>query len=160
MENKNIFDSKLFGIIILSVTGLIVISFVFGVGVFVGMKKADFSFKWANEYHHNFGGPQGGFLGNMMSQDFTNSNGVFGKIIKIDISGENTALTINDKDNVEKIVSSGNETTVRFQRRNEKVSDLKVGDSIVVVGEPQSNGQIEAELIRVMPAAPSGAIVK
>ena len=150
MEKNNIVDSKLFGIIILSVAGLIILAFVFGLGVFVGTKKADFSFRWAEEYHKNFGGPQQGFFGNMMGEEFTNANGVFGQIIKID-SG---SLTVKDKDNVEKIILVGDKVSILYQRKNMKLSDLKVGDIVVVIGDPNSNGQIQAELIRLMPAPP------
>ena len=83
MNTNNIFESKLFKAIIISVAGLIILVFVFGLGILVGTKRADFSFRWAEEYHRNFGGPQGGFFGDMMGQDFTNANGVFGQIIKI-----------------------------------------------------------------------------
>jgi hypothetical protein len=47
-----------------------------------------------------------------------------------------------------------NKTTIIYQRKNIKLSDLKVDDNIVVVGEPNSSGQIIAVLIRVMPQKP------
>jgi hypothetical protein len=152
MQNK-FFESKTFGALILVVVGLVVIVFVFMLGVYVGAKRADFSFKWAEEYHRNFGGPQGGFFSNMMGQEFTDANGVFGQIIKIDASASSgqTILSINGKDNVEKIVLASDKTTIRVLMKNEKLSDLNVGDSIVVMGEPTSSGQIDAELIRVIP---------
>ena len=66
MNTNNILNSKPFKIVVLIIVGLIIFAFVFGLGLFVGTKKAEFSFRWADEYHRNFGGPQGGFLGNMM----------------------------------------------------------------------------------------------
>ncbi|MGD0577282.1 MAG: hypothetical protein ABSA74_04360, partial [Candidatus Staskawiczbacteria bacterium] len=85
---KDFFQSKLFKGIILGVAGLVVLVFVFCLGVFVGTKRADFSFRWADEYHRNFGGPQGGFFGDFigMDREFTNSNGSFGQIISINPS--------------------------------------------------------------------------
>ena len=157
---KNILESKLFRIIILSITGLIILVFVFGLGVFVGTKKADFSFKWADEYHRNFGGPQGGFFGDMMTQDFTTANGVFGQIIKIDPStgsGQAAILTVNGKDNVEKSILVSDKTIIHIQKKNERLSDLKVGDSVNVIGDPNNSGQIQAELIRVIPAPPASS---
>ena len=147
MSENNFFESKTFGIILLSVAGVVVLVFVFGLGVFVGSKRADFSFKWAEAYHQNFGGPTGGFLGDPKAQEFTSANGVFGQIIKID----NQTLTINGKDNVEKVILIDSKTTIRFQKQNEKLSELKTGENIVVVGDPTSNGEIQAELIRIMP---------
>lgn len=147
-ENNN---NKIFGIIILSVAGLVILCLVFGLGVYVGTKKADFSFRWAQAYHTNFGGPQGGFLGGMMGpQEFTEGNGVFGQIIKID----GQTLTIKGKDNVEKSVLISDKTTIIYQRKNIKVADLKINTSVVVIGDPNNNGQIQAELIRVIPVPP------
>jgi len=145
---EDIFQSKLFKGIILGIAGLIILVFVFGLGIFIGSKRAEFSFKWAEAYHRNFGGPQGGFLG-MMGEP-ANANGSFGQIIKIDPAG--SVLTIKDASNVEKNILITDETTIIYQRKNIKLSDLKIGDSVVVIGDPNNNGQIAAELIRVMPA--------
>jgi hypothetical protein len=148
MQTDNFFQSKLFKGVILGIAGLIILVFVFGLGVSVGTKKADFSFRWADEYHHNFGGPQGGFFGNMMGQDFTEANGVFGQIIKID----NQTLTIKGRDNVEKNILVGDKTAIIYQRKNIKISELKLDEVVVVIGDPNNSGQIEAELIRVLPS--------
>ena len=154
MKIDNFFQSKTFKWIIIGTACIILLGFVFNLGVFVGAKRADFSFRWAEEYHRNFGGPQGGFFGNFMGSDreFANANGSFGQIIKID----NNILTVkdNDGDNTEKTILVGDKTIIILQRKNIKLSDLKIGDNIVVVGEPNNDGQIQAELIRVMPPMP------
>lgn len=154
MNTEDFFQSKAFKGIILAIAGLIILVFVFGMGVFVGMKRANFSFKWADQYHRNFGGPQNGFFGDFMGMDreFSNANGSFGQIIKIDPAGQ--TLTIKDVSNVEKNILLNNKTTIVFQRKNMKLSDLKLNDNVVVIGEPNSSGQIIAELIRVMPQPP------
>lgn len=153
MNIDNLFQSRLFRGIILTIVGLIVLGFVFNLGVFVGTRKADFSFKWADEYHRNFGGPQEGFLRDFigMGQGFTNANGSFGQIIKID----GQKLTVKDRDNTEKIVLVGDKTSIVRQMTSIKLSDLTIDDTIVVIGEPNNAGQIEAKLIRVMPPAPT-----
>jgi hypothetical protein len=152
---KDIFESKLFRGIILGIAGLIILVFVFGLGVFVGMKRADFSFRWADEYHRNFGGPKGGFFGDFMgmNNEFANANGSFGQIINIDTS--TNTLTIKDVSNVEKNILVNDKTAIIYQRKNIKLPDLKINDSVVVIGEPNNSGQIQAELIRVMPSPPT-----
>jgi hypothetical protein len=150
MDINNIFESKLFRGIILSIAGLIVLIFVFGLGVSVGTKRADFSFKWAENYHKNFAGPREGFFNDFMGKEFIDANGVFGQIIKI---GEQS-LTIKGRDDVEKIVLTDEKTTIRFQNVNIKFNELKVDESIIVIGEPNDKGEIEAKLIRVMPPMP------
>lgn len=149
MDKDSILNSKTLKRIILGTSGLVILVLIFGLGVFVGTKKADFSFKWAQAYHENFGGTPGGLLGYStgINQDFTTANGVFGQIIKIDDS----SLTVKGEDNVEKIIKINDETSVVYQKKNMKASDLKQKDRVVVIGEPTSNGQIEAEFIRVMP---------
>jgi len=157
MSTDNILESKLFRGIILTISGLIILVFVFGLGVFVGMRRADFSFKWAEEYHQNFGGPQGGIFGNFVEMDrqFANANGSYGQIIKIDSStnSEQTILTVKDSygDSTEKTILVNAKTIITYQRKNIKLSDLKVDDNVTIIGDPNNNGQITAKLIRVMP---------
>jgi len=134
----------------LAIMGIIIFVFIFGLGVFVGTKRADFSFRWAEEYHKNFGGPQNGFFGNMMGNEFTDANGVFGQVIKI----EGQILTIKGRDNVEKNILVTDETTIVYQKKNIKLSEVKIDESVIVIGDPDNNGQIQAELIRVLPMPP------
>jgi hypothetical protein len=149
--NEDIFQSKIFKWVIVGVACFIILTFVFGLGVFVGGRRANFSFKWAEEYHRNFSGPQDGFFGNFMDMDreFSNANGSFGQIIEV--NAEDGTLTIKDIGNVEKEILTSNRTSIVFQRNNLEISDLKIGDSVVIIGEPTNAGQITAELIRVMP---------
>ena len=153
---QNFLQSNLFKGIIIGLGCLIVLTFVFSLGVSVGMKRANFAFQWADQYHHNFGGPQGGFLGDfpvmMNNNEFSNANGSYGQIIGI----SNNVLTVkdNDGDNTEKNILVGDKTTIILQRKNIKLADLKIGENIVTIGDPNSSGEIQAELIRVMPARP------
>ena len=149
MSENNFFQSKIFKEIILAICGLIILAFVFGLGVFVGTEKAEFSFRWADQYHKNFAGPQGGFFGDdTMGQNFTDANGIFGQIIKIN----GGTVVIKGKDNVEKNILVSDKTTIVYLRKNIKLSDLKINESVIVIGDPDNNGQIKAELVRVMPA--------
>ena len=70
--------------VIIGLAGFVVLVLVFGAGVKVGTLKARYSYRWAENYHRNFGGPRGGFLGDLKSfpqGDFINGHGVFGEII-------------------------------------------------------------------------------
>jgi len=161
MENKDFFDSRVFKTAVLTIAGLIVVIFIFNLGVVVGTKRAEFSFKWADQYHRNFAGPQGGFFSDMMmmNDEFTEANGIFGQIIKINdgsltIKNKNIASSI-----VEKIVLVNDKTTIVYQRKNIKLSELKIGDNIIVIGEPNNNGQIQAHLIRIIPPPPQNLIL-
>ncbi len=120
---------------------------VFGVGVFVGQKRAEFSFEWAENYHHNFGGPKQGLFNNFPAMDFTNSHGVFGPIINIDAN----TIIIKDQNAVEKTVVISSDTVIRNNSGILKLSRLTLSDTVVVIGSPNSQGQIDAKFIRVLP---------
>jgi hypothetical protein len=133
---------------------------VFGAGVKVGEIKARHSYRWAENYHKNFAGPRGGFMGGdwmrMPKSEFMNAHGVFGEIIKIDSSTDPVrapVFIIRDKSNIEKVVVAAEDVSVMRYRNSIKTQDLSVGDNIVVIGEPNDLGQIEAKLIRVMPTS-------
>lgn len=123
----------------------------FGFGVFVGQKRAEFSFRWAENYHRNFGGPMHGFFGNFDGMGFTNSHGVFGFVVKV----EENSIIMSDQKNVEKTVVTSDKTVIRDIHGLLKLSDVVVGSQVVVIGSPNAQGQIEATFIRVMPAQPS-----
>jgi len=147
MDINNFFQSNTFKIIIGIIGAFVVLLFVFGAGMLVGFKKADFSFKWGENYHQNFGGPKRGILNNFSGNDFISGHGVFGRIIKIDDS----TLVIDDRQDIEKIVVIRNDTIIKKFQETIKLTDLKVNDYIIVIGEPNSDGQTEAKFIRVLP---------
>ncbi len=163
MKADDFFQSKTFGGILLSIAGLIILVVVFKFGVFVGMRKASFSFKWADQYHRNFAGPQEGFFGDYVHTQATNDDSVFGKIIKVTFSQDQTKpsqISVNGSDNVEKVILVDETTVIRRQMKNITLSDLNVSDTIVVIGEPNDLGQIQAKLIRVMSMPLNSAPIK
>lgn len=147
MKLDDLLESKIFKVIILSIATFIVFIFVFGLGVCVGEKRAEFAFRWAEEYHNNFAGPKQGFFGDMAGRQFMDANGLFGQIIKI--NGQ--ALTVKGANDTEGNILITEKTTIITQKQKIELADLKIGDNVVVIGEPDGKGQIEANLIRVMP---------
>jgi len=134
--------------VILALCGLIIILFIFGLGIFIGATKARFSYRWAENYHKNFGGPRGGFMGGFPGfpdRDFIEGHGTFGEIIKIN----DADLVIKGRDDVEKIILITKDTVIKKGKKTIKKEDLKVGNAITVIGNPDNQGRIEAELIRV-----------
>jgi preprotein translocase subunit YajC len=152
--NPDILKKIIIGLII-----LVIIVLIFGFGILVGEKKARFSYRWAENYHRNFAGPQGGFFSDWRSfprGDFISSHGVFGQIIKI----EESAIIIKDGNNMERIVAVKDGTIIERLRETVKISDLRVDDFIVVIGEPNDSGQIEAKFIRFLPTPPPEASLR
>lgn len=151
--NKKSTNNDILKWVIIGLILIIVIVLFFGVGIVVGEKKARFSYRWAEQYHRNFAGPQAGFFDNWRNSpagDFMGAHGVFGQIMKID----GPTLVIKGGDNVEKIIFLRDDTVIRRFRDTLKITDLKVDDYIVVIGEPNDAGQIEAKFIRFLPPPP------
>ncbi len=156
MDINKFFQSKTFKMVLGVILGVIVFFLIFSIGMFIGFKKAGFSYRWGENYHRNFAGPRGGFLGDFgdfRGRDFMGAHGVFGQIIKIDGS----LLIIRGSDNVEKIVLIKDDTIIRRFQEAVKLTDLKVDEYLVVIGEPNDIGQIEAKFIRLMLASPTKA---
>lgn len=144
---KKVFESKKVSGFLLILGILVIVSFIFQAGVFVGFHKASFGCDWGENYGRNFGmmGGRGGFGG--MMGNFPNSHGATGKIIKIELP----VIIVQDRDNTEKSVLINDDTKIINVRNDYNVSDLKLDENVVVIGSPNSQGQIEAKLIRIMP---------
>jgi hypothetical protein len=150
MELNNFFQSKNFKRIIVAIGILIVILIIFQVGTAVGFRKAGFSYQWGENYQRNFAGPRGGFGGDLSGKDFIGTHGVFGKILKI----EGQTLAIDGPNGLEQIILVKEGTIIKRFQDTVKITDLKIGDYIVVIGQPDSQGQIQGELIRIIPPPP------
>lgn len=156
MEPEKFFQSKGFKITMMSIGCVAIFLLVLGLGMFIGYKKARFSYGWGEYYHENFGGPPppppfargGSMMGlrrDLQGKDFLNAHGTSGSIMKI----EGKTIFVNDETNLEKTIITSDSTAIRKKSDVLKLADLKVGDKIVVIGSPDDKGQISAELIRV-----------
>ncbi len=145
---KKIFSSngtkkaiKIFGIIIIAL-------FIFQAGVFVGFHKASFDRDWGENYSRNFGFThRGGMMGGFSPENFPNAHGAVGKIIKITLPN----IIVLDKDNTEKVVVINDDTEINKMHDVISKDQLALDDFVVVIGSPNSSGQIEAKFIRVLP---------
>ena len=146
-----IFESKVSVGVLYVVGSVLIIMIVFYCGMSVGFHKASYGRDWGENYNRNFGmmGP-----GNMMQgrlqfgeNNFPNAHGAIGKIIKITLP----SLIVQDKDNTEKVILIKDDTKIEKMMTPLQKTDLKIDDFVVVIGSPNSSGQIEAKLIRVMP---------
>lgn len=121
---------------------------VFWGGMEIGFRKASFGAHWEENYSRFFGEPRPGFFGGMMGRDnLPHAFGNAGTVLQI--SGN--TLVMKGNDNVEKTVVINSATTISKQGQTISASDLRAGDPIVVIGDPNSSGQIVARFIRVFP---------
>src|SRR5260221_14284194 len=147
IDPQSFFQSKKFSRALVVLGAIVLALLIFSAGVAVGFKKASFSYRWGENYHRNFGGPRGGFLVPFSGSEYENAHGAFGKIIKMELP----TLTIVAPGQSEKSIVLSGGSVVRRAQETIKPSDLKLNDFIVVIGEGNSNGQIAARLVRVMP---------
>ncbi|MBA3789315.1 hypothetical protein H0X32_02890 [Patescibacteria group bacterium] len=145
---KIFIHSRLFAGIIVGVSIVVIVIFVFEAGILVGYHEAQFSSQWGENYEQNFGGNTGisRVLG-MPDGHGPNPHGTFGKILSVSPSA---IVIINDQQAEQKILL-GTTTIIRSQKNTMGTSSLAAGEYAVVLGEPNMQGEIVAGLIRVIP---------
>ena len=153
-SKKDIFQSSKFKTVLIILALAIVVLAVFQAGMFIGFKKASFSNNWGDNYYRAFGKPQGdprmmGFPREGMG--FTESHGVAGRVLKV----IPPRLMIEGQDRVEKSVFIKEGTVIRRFRDNIDISKVRADEFAIVLGSPNSNGEIEASFIRLMPPLPA-----
>jgi hypothetical protein len=145
---KEVAESKVFRGTVYTFGTLVVVVFIFQAGVVVGFHKASFGRDWGDNYSRNFGpGRQFRFL-KTAPENFPNAHGVIGKVIKNDPP----ILLVEDHDDTERAVIVNKDTVIRKMRDTGTAADLIPDTSIIVIGNPNADGQIEAKLIRIMPS--------
>lgn len=152
---KNIIESKTFHTVIYTLGILFVLFLVFQAGMTAGFRKASFGCDWGKNYAKNFGSPHMGPRIKIVGENFGNFNnlpnahGAIGRIIKIESS---SIIVFDEKDNTEKVIIINDKTEIRNMRDSITKDQLKIDDNVVIIGVPNSSGQIEAKLIRFLPA--------
>ncbi len=161
LNSKDFFQSKAFKIIFIGIAAVIVLLLVFFLGELVGFKKADFSYKWGDNYSRNFAGTRfsfgSGIAGIMdaRGQNFMPGHGTFGTVIKVENSSSTPDIVVQDQNNSERVILITKDTIIEKFRDIINIYDIKVNDHVVIIGSPDNSGQVEARLIRIMPSGSS-----
>lgn len=137
---------------------------IFAMGISVGIHKGKFSCNWGKNYEKNFMGKKGGMEKNgfmtgkskdlkdrFENRGFRNAHGLAGEIISIT---EDNKIIIKDQDEKENTISVDEKTLIKSRQDDLKITDLKQGDRIVIMGNPDESGVIKANLIRVFGVNP------
>jgi hypothetical protein len=150
MNIKEFSQSKQFRTILVILAGLVFLMAAFSLGENVGFHKASFTFQNGNNFYNAFGPRNSGMT---PDGEFSDAHGAVGRVVSITLP----TLTIEDKDNTEKNVLISSQTIIRQFRDTLQPSDIKVGDYVVAIGEPNAQSQIAATLIRELPPPPSAS---
>ena len=140
---RNFLNSASARPVALLISVIVIALLAFQAGILVGYHEAQFSFKSGDRYFQAFhgGGPRMMFMG-----DFAPSHGAAGKIVKVELP----SIVIDDH-GIEKIIKIEPETLIRSGTDTAASTSLKTGDTVVVIGEPNTDNDIEAALIRIFP---------
>ncbi len=150
MNVREYIESKTFKKVLIGIVIVVIALFIFQAGVFIGYRKASFSFGWGERYFETFGGPGGRvFPGGSFRQGmFTDAYGATGEIIKIQLP----VFIVLGNDGIEKEIVVTDDTVIHRFREKVDTSALTRGDLVVVIGEPNAQSQIESRLVRIMPS--------
>ncbi len=152
---KNYFRSNAVSKIILALSILLVILLIFQAGVLMGYRQGFFASNWNGAHGQYMTSPDSIFAPFIHDSDDVNPHGAIGNIVSIHFP----SLLIKGPNSAEQVVNISSTTSIRFMHGNASTSDLVPGNSVIIVGEPQSNGSISAAFIRIMPMPnPGGRI--
>ena len=140
--------SRKFKWLIFALVELIIFIGVFALGLNIGFRKAGFTYSWASHYKSNFGAPQTAqLIPPPPSNGYFNPHGVFGQILS---ANGTTSVIIKDSDSNEKTILLSPGAVIRQDYQTILPQNLKAGEQIVVIGEPNDQGQIQAKFIRII----------
>jgi hypothetical protein len=149
MDSKNIHESKTVRTVVITISIVIIMLILLFVGMNIGTHRARFAGQFGQNYERNFMGPRGGMMGGFFDNErLPGGHGVIGEILSINLP----QIIITGPDNLEKTVLVSTSTVIRQFQTNITSSELKIGDFVVIIGNPNNNGQVEARLVRVMPS--------
>jgi hypothetical protein len=147
---QSLIQSKWLQTVVVGLAALLVLGFVFELGMTVGIRKASHVTNFCNGYPRMFGHrPPGMFGGPGNGPDMGpgfGSHGVFGKVLSV--SG-NTVI-VQSKDLIEQDVLVTSSTKIRLGNEEFSLQEVHPGEDAAVFGVPNDLGQIEARLIRML----------
>lgn len=155
MNIQDLHKSKTVRGILMGIGIAILVLVIFQTGVTVGYHKARFVSRFGDNFNKNFVDPKHGGAGDkFLMRGMPGGHGALGEIVNISMP----QIVVAGPDNLEKTILVGTTTRIRQFQNEITINDLKIGDFIVVLGVPNSEGQIEAKLIRTMPTPPARSV--
>lgn len=144
--HKIMFSLRMLRIVLITVSVILISLFMFEAGMVVEFRKASFGKSWDEHYLDNFGPRRHGPLG-AMPDEFPAAHGTIGTVVRVALP----TLVVAGPDNAEKVIVISDDTQIRRMRDTLAPSDLVPSESVVVIGDPNADGQIRARFIRILP---------
>jgi hypothetical protein len=137
MDITNLSESKTFRRILLIIIIILAALTIFQLGMLVGYRKAQFTNELGENYARGFGRPE-----------MPGGHGAVGTIVRVDLP----SIIIEGPDNLEKEVLVSSSTLIRSLDQNASTSALQTNAIVTIIGTPNNQGQIVANLIRIITA--------
>jgi hypothetical protein len=150
MNPKPTFPSNSISKLVIALLIILIILVVFQAGFMVGYHKGVFSSNLDRNYMRGPNDPRSFFEPFMHEGDDVNPHGAVGEIVSMNLP----VIMIKGPRMAEEVILVNSNTTVRNFRQTASTSDLSIGKSVIVIGEPNERGEIEASLVRIIPAPP------
>lgn len=147
---KEIIRSSLLTRIIIILGALLIVLIIFGAGMAVGYRKAQFTSDWGNHYTDMFGGMRSPFAINPDADEISSADGAAGKVVAVNLP----TVAVKGPNEVEKVIVIGPATVIRQFRDPATTTDIHIGDTLIGIGEPDSQGRIVATFVRLIPPPP------
>ena len=153
---KEFTQSKSFQGILIGIIISIIVLLIFQAGVMVGQHKARFGDRLGEHYERNFVDMEerGSFPPNLNfgfgEMLLPGGHGAAGQVINVTLP----TFVIAGPDNLERTIVITDETVIRQFRDELHKENIETGKFVVVLGEPNDKGEIEAKLIRFLPPPP------
>ena len=136
---KTIFQSKTFLIVTYVILAIVVGAAIFAAGMSEGLHRAQYGENWRNHYLENFGPTHG---------TPPQPHGAIGKILSVQLP----LITIEDPLNIEKTIVITSDTKIKNVSTFIPQTQLTPNEFVVVIGDPNTSGQIQARFIRIIPS--------
>lgn len=152
MNIKTFFTSNSSSRVVTVLIIILAVLMIFQGGFMVGYRKGVFTSNLDRRYMNGnmMRGPGDNrpfFAPFMHGDDDVNPHGAIGEIVSINYP----SILIKGPGRAEEIIVISDKTTIRNFRQIASTSDLVVGKPVIVIGEPNKDGEIIASLIRIMP---------
>lgn len=148
MRMKDFFESPWLMRAVIGLGILLLALVVFQAGVYVGIHKADLSFRMGDNYYRALG--PGPFPRDPLGEEISEANGTAGTIVSVTLP----TFLVQEANGGEKIVLVTSQTMIRKLRDATSSAAITTGDSAIVIGSPNDKGEVEASFIRLLPPPP------
>lgn len=143
---KNTLQSKQYKHIVEIVCVIVATLIIFNLGMRIGYMKASYTNAGGENVYRQLTPGIKRHMPGFIQDISSGAHGANGKIISITLP----TITVADKEGIEKIVRIEDQTILRSIRSDITENDLRVGDMVVVIGEPNEDTEISARFIRIV----------